>query len=72
MRAVMVLAATAATIGFNSAQAETGVSPDTIVFGQAAVLEGSASALGLMVFMTVIQPDGSFKAVDRLIRLSAN
>jgi ABC-type branched-subunit amino acid transport system substrate-binding protein len=24
------------------------------------------------VFMTVIQPDGSFKAVDRLIRMSAN
>ena len=24
------------------------------------------------VFMTVIQPDGSFKAVDRLIKMSAN
>lgn len=49
MRNVVVLAAGAAAILANLglARAETGVSPDTIVFGQAAVLQGPASALGL-------------------------
>jgi len=36
-----------ATIVAGTALAEDGVSADTVVFGQAAVLEGPASALGL-------------------------
>ena len=48
MRYVMVLAASVALAGwFGPAQAENGVAPDRIVFGQAAVLQGPASALGL-------------------------
>jgi branched-chain amino acid transport system substrate-binding protein len=48
MRHVMVLAASAALFAYcGPAQAEPGVSPDAIIFGQAAVLNGPASALGL-------------------------
>lgn len=51
MRHVTVLAATAVFVAcfgaFSAAGAENGVSPDEIVFGQAAVLQGPASALGL-------------------------
>ena len=42
------LAATVAVAALSaSARAENGVTADTITFGQAAVLEGPASALGL-------------------------
>lgn len=48
MRYVRVLAASALLAAwFGPAQAENGVAPDQIVFGQAAVLQGPASALGL-------------------------
>ncbi len=48
MRYVMGLAVSAAAVcWFGPAQAENGVAPDRIVFGQAAVLQGPASALGL-------------------------
>jgi branched-chain amino acid transport system substrate-binding protein len=48
MRHVIVLAASAALFACcGPAQAEPGVSPDAIIFGQAAVLNGPASALGL-------------------------
>lgn len=48
MRHVRVLAASALLAAwFGPAQAENGVTPDSIVFGQAAVLQGPASALGL-------------------------
>jgi ABC-type branched-subunit amino acid transport system substrate-binding protein len=48
MQYVKMLAASAAlAVGFAPAQAENGVAPDEIVFGQAAVLQGPASALGL-------------------------
>jgi ABC-type branched-subunit amino acid transport system substrate-binding protein len=48
MQYVKMLAASAAlAVGFAPAQAENGVAPDQIVFGQAAVLQGPASALGL-------------------------
>lgn len=48
MRHVMMLAASAALVAcFGTAEAEPGVGPDAIVFGQAAVLNGPASALGL-------------------------
>ena len=41
-----VLALSLITLSLQSARAEDGVTADTIVFGQAAVLEGPASALG--------------------------
>jgi ABC-type branched-subunit amino acid transport system substrate-binding protein len=48
MRHLMVLAAGAAlAVWSGPAQAENGVASDQIVFGQAAVLQGPASALGL-------------------------
>lgn len=48
MRHVRVLAASALLAAwFGPAQAENGVTADSIVFGQAAVLQGPASALGL-------------------------
>ncbi len=48
MRRLKVLTAVAVLmVWFGPAQAENGVSPDTIVFGQAAVLQGPASALGV-------------------------
>ncbi|MFN3349156.1 ABC transporter substrate-binding protein [Pseudorhodoplanes sp.] len=47
MRRFIMLAAGAALAALGTARAETGVSADAIVFGQAAVLQGPASALGL-------------------------
>jgi branched-chain amino acid transport system substrate-binding protein len=48
MRHVIAFAAgVSLALGIGSAQAENGVTPDSIVFGQAAVLQGPASALGL-------------------------
>jgi ABC-type branched-subunit amino acid transport system substrate-binding protein len=45
-RAASILAAGAFCVSLTAAAAEDGVSPGEIVFGQAAVLEGPASALG--------------------------
>jgi ABC-type branched-subunit amino acid transport system substrate-binding protein len=51
MRYVMAFAVSSAlAAGLGTARAETGVSPSAIVFGQAAVLQGPASALGLDAF----------------------
>ncbi|MGV3633533.1 MAG: ABC transporter substrate-binding protein [Pseudorhodoplanes sp.] len=48
MRQVLAFAVSVAFAGgFEPARAENGVTPDTILFGQAAVLQGPASALGL-------------------------
>jgi branched-chain amino acid transport system substrate-binding protein len=48
MRHALALVASAVFVaGLGSAKAENGVTPDSIVFGQAAVLKGPASALGL-------------------------
>jgi branched-chain amino acid transport system substrate-binding protein len=48
MRHVLAFVASVALAGgFGPARAENGVTPDAIVFGQAAVLQGPASALGL-------------------------
>src|SRR5215216_72387 len=46
VRAASILAAGALSFTLTPAGAEDGVAPDQIVFGQAAVLEGPASALG--------------------------
>jgi len=46
VRAASILAAGALSFTLTTAGAEDGVAPDQIVFGQAAVLEGPASALG--------------------------
>jgi ABC-type branched-subunit amino acid transport system substrate-binding protein len=46
LRAASILAAGAVCTTLTAAGAEDGVAPDHIVFGQAAVLEGPASALG--------------------------
>jgi branched-chain amino acid transport system substrate-binding protein len=45
--AVVALSLAASLAAFGPASAEDGVTPDTIVFGQAAVFEGPASALGI-------------------------
>lgn len=63
MRHVTVLAATAVVLAcLVPAKAESGVSPDTIVFGQAAVLQGPASALGLGMKAGL---DAAFDEVNR-------
>jgi branched-chain amino acid transport system substrate-binding protein len=46
-RSATVIAVSLLALTFTGARAENGVTDDTIVFGQAAVLEGAASALGL-------------------------
>ena len=45
-RAASILAAGVVSITLTTAGAEDGIGPDQVLFGQAAVLEGPASALG--------------------------